>query len=142
MKRALILLLSITYNFSVSADQFICPQSITCNFEAATCEQIDGDIRVQGYNAIEPFIGEKTINLSEVNGSKCDIDGYYSVNGKKINISKKPFFIYCTYKYGQNASITLLKFVKELIGNGWVASGWAKTDYSCPNEDRSACIAL
>ncbi|MCW8469368.1 hypothetical protein OQJ19_01690 [Fluoribacter gormanii] len=135
MNRIKLIIIMTLINFSSYGAQFTCPQTITCNFVAGTCSDITNEIKL-AVMASEPFEGEKTINLAEIMRNKTDIDGYYTMNGKKIDIKETPFIMYCKYSYGNYSSIFAMKFVKEFVGEGWSHLGWGNTTSKYSNINR------
>lgn len=116
-----ILFISLFLSNMTWAEQILCPQSLTCNYEKGTCESSSGDLSgwyLSSGGALESFPGDLTIQLSRAQGFK--IYGGYQLN--------------CSYSYTKSSLIILTqdKAVK-LTGPKWEFYGFGKQSAMCSN---------
>jgi len=106
------------FSTSIFASQTLitCPTTLTCNYDAGTCNLPAGQWAVSSGAAIEPFSGSKTMNLSS-------IDGRIETTNKSI--------LDCWYNYGKNSQISISTPVKKLTGVNWIFSGWGMKYARC-----------
>ena len=90
-----------------------CPATITCNYEAGTCDDITGwSIGGTGSG----FTGTKTMYLSKI---------------WTMKLSQKYMFN-CIY----DSNFMIQRYVEQLIGDGWTFSGFGKSIAECSNVTR------
>lgn len=107
-------------------EMVICPPTITCDYDAGVCETPDGWMLDPG-GSDEEFSGKKIINLFQ-------IDAYKTGN---IN---DPYVMECYYFYGNHSIVAIYTYVRSLIGNNWVISGFGKNTARCSDiSDPNAC---
>jgi hypothetical protein len=116
MKLFLGLALSLILCSTVMADNLIvCPASLTCNYDTGKCDMPTGQWVLDAGSAMEPFSGPLTMNISKIWAYK---------QGDEYQFE-------CTYQYGNNSQISIYTYVKSLIGENWVYSGFGQQQANC-----------
>jgi hypothetical protein len=117
----LMIVCSLIYSSSVFAAQnmLICPSTLTCNYDTGRCEMPAGQWTLDSGAALEPFSGSQTMSASKIWAYK---------QGSPPN---EAYQFECTYKYGTRSSISIYTYVKDLIGDNWIFSGFGKQKADC-----------
>lgn len=112
-----------------------CPTSITCNYDAGTCQYPSGWEFSYG-GAWQSFKGSLSIKLG-------GFDNISPISGGSIGNS---YMLTCKYYYAapkSASSFSLSTFVDELVGSGWTKTGFGKNQTECItdalNPDVTAC---
>lgn len=135
MKKIFILVLSLFSSSLVFANQTtaMCPATLTCNYDAGTCELPAGKWEINDENAYTPILpAGKPINLSGIEAQK------------KLGTSQEYKFT-CFYTYERvdkdsswrpyDPSISISTDVKNISGDNWKTHGFGKRLAYCNSED-------
>lgn len=124
MKKSLVIIL-VFLSLQCRAEEIKCPYTLTCNYDAGTCEMPHG-WGIESSKAIEPFY--ETLNLNQISA--------YQTNGSKR------FELHCTYQYREKSSITIIGDAYKLQGSSWVFYGFGKKKANCGNNDFDNCTGF
>jgi hypothetical protein len=120
--------ISLVVNASGEIAGTVCPSNLSCDYESGVCDKPLGWVLDSG-GAVEDFLGQNPVGLSKIMGYKegSSNDPY-------------PYSIRCYYSYGDHSVISIYTYVKTLIGDNWVFSGFGKNKAECSDiADPTTC---
>lgn len=130
MKKICILILGlVSCNMVMAAENnVLCPATLTCNYDAGTCELPAGEWKIDDSRANDQFDGTKQISLKDIEAEK------------QLG-STSEYQFSCSYGYetdhgGQpyTSYIIISTTVKNLGGDKWTLWGFGKRHAYCDDE--------
>lgn len=103
-----------------------CPTSITCNYDAGTCQYPSGWYLEYG-GASSRFEGNLTIKL-------ISPTGYVTPPIAGNSHGLRCYYYYDIYS---NANFSLFTNVDELVGSGWTKTGFGNKEFKCVTDPRN-----
>lgn len=132
MKNIFILILSLLSYSTVFAEQntVMCPATLTCNYEAGTCELPVGKWAINYGYAEEPFSNSIPLNLVEISAFKKELP------------NSDDYEFNCTYWSDHSSGIIITTRVKNLGGDNWTINGFGKSNAYCNNQSYTNCYGV